>query len=125
MADPEMHRLTARVTEAAAQLERAQAELATYAAGRTRETQAFADCDQVLLADVAAAVTRFLGGGGGQWHTRSLARAVAQRMQGRISARTLETVYLPALRRTSPHCVQSGREWLWYWDAAKSRQEAF
>ncbi len=54
--------------------------------------------------------------------SEALARELEAYAKGRRiphfpSAKTLQNVYLPALREDFPHAIKSGGTWLWYWNA--------
>lgn len=53
-----------------------------------------------------------------QWNTWSLAVELVNSSIPEMQVKTLQNVYLPALRATSPHCIRSGRQWLWFYNAA-------
>lgn len=48
-----------------------------------------------------------------EWSSAAVAQGVA-RLLNTPSAKTLQNVYLPAIREDCPHAVQVGREWMWF-----------
>lgn len=56
------------------------------------------------------------------WDSKKMAERIALRMG--CARQTIQNVYLPALRGTSPHAIKVGRKWLWYYNAAEGKAPA-
>lgn len=50
-------------------------------------------------------------------------RAIDKECANLPEPKTLQNVYLPIIRETCPHAVQSGRTWLWFRDAGTRETE--
>lgn len=123
MSDPEFQRLAAAVRRAEQAYGAAIDELARYLETRQTTIAKTAVADPATLGRVRDAVHSIVQTlPGAEWTTHGLAQSLCARELVEITPKTLENVYLPALRENCPHAVQSGKTWLWYKDAAKSRE---
>lgn len=84
-----------------------------------------AGANPALVQDVYRAAEAFLSDNPElQFNTEGLANVLAEVVNA--SPKTLQNVYLPAIRDTFPHCIKSGRRtWLWFYGAASPSATGF
>lgn len=118
MTDKTMQRLASDVTRAWDAYTVAVVALRTYANARKVEMTKTAKVIPSKLVLVDALVSDIMRAEPGrQWNTWTLAVEIVNSCGTGMSAKSLQNVYLPALRATSPHCVRSGRQYLWFQNA--------
>jgi hypothetical protein len=123
MTDKTMQTLTDEVTRTWDAFQAAVAALQSYAKGCKVASVREAKADLAKLAQVTAEVDRLLVPcPGRQLNTAILAHVLHHTPGIDLTAKTLQNVYLPALRATTPHCIRSGRQWLWYANAGRSKE---
>jgi len=127
MSDPELHRLTEAVDAARGGYQDALMRLVEYGTklhgGVVREAKA----DPVTAERVRDAIGKIFARPGRsptELTSEQLASWLSHSVNELPEPKTLMNVYLPAIRDTCPHAVQSGRTWLWYRDAKLGSRDA-
>lgn len=121
-ADTEFARLLkARIAAGTAYADACQA-LADYHRTEASVTKREVKADPATLNRVRDSIERLFRQTG---HIEATSEQLAMRLSRFVAhlpeSKTLQNVYLPIIRETCPHAVQSGRTWLWFKGAAAGR----
>lgn len=123
MTDDTMKALTDEVARTWGEFQEAVAAVQRYAKGKHVASTREAKADPAKLALITDLVEKHLQMfRANQWNTQGLATALRLSWPTGLTVKTLQNVYLPALRATSPHCIRSGRQFLWYLHAGRSKE---
>jgi hypothetical protein len=118
MSDQELRKLTQAFSAAQTAYESAANALRDYYERATVQVAREAKADPATLERVREAVEHWLLciPPSREWSSAAVAQGVA-RLLNTPSAKTLQNVYLPAIREDCAHAVQVGREWMWFRNA--------